>query len=270
MSLHSELGMGVVIDTHCHIGASENSPENSIHGADLIAGMDDFGITHAIVLPLPSIRNYAGEHDAIAALADQHPGRIFGCICIPPAMGEAEVMAETRRCVEQLGFVAMKFHPFHHGGGPSSPRGDVIFAAAREFDLPVMSHTGSGTPWSLPTQLIPAARKYPEVTFIAAHSGQEIYADDALLAADICENILLDSAWTSAGQVAKFIRRLGPEKVMLSTDLPPNNATEMAKWRNLPITNQEREVSLHSMPRRLFKLDLRGFDETLVSEPTRF
>lgn len=256
-------GMDIVIDTHCHIGHSENAPENSITGESLIAGMDTFGFTHAIVLPLPSVRDFRHEHDLIADLAQQNPGRIFGCVCVPPQVGEDAVREETRRCIEEYGFVAMKFHPFHHGGGPASARGDTVFRVAREFGLPVMSHTGAGAPWSLPTQLIPAARRYPEVTFIAAHSGQEIYADDAVVAASVCENILLDSAWTSAGQVARFIKAFGPERVMLSTDLPANNATEIAKWRHLPITPEQRAESLNLMPRRVFRLDEHGFDPNI-------
>ena len=263
VSSTSDTSMDIVVDTHCHIGRSENSPENSITGESLIAGMDKFGITHAIVLPLPSVHDFRGDHDAIAEMAEQHPGRIFGCVCVPAQEGSAVVREETRRCVEEYGFVALKFHPFHHGGGPASVRGDMVFSAAREFDIPVMSHTGSGAPWSLPTQLIPAAQKYPEVNFIAAHSGQEIYADDALLAAKTCENIYLDSAWTSAGPVNKFIKAVGADRVMLSTDLPANNATEMAKWRHLPITPEQRIESLNTMPRRLFKLDEHGFDDSI-------
>jgi predicted TIM-barrel fold metal-dependent hydrolase len=154
----------------------------------------------------------------------------------------------------------MKFHPMHHGGSPASPRGDTIFEVAQEFDLPVMSHTGPGAPWSLPSMLIPAARKYPDVTFIAAHAGMEIYAEDAGVAASVCDNILLDSAWTSPGATARLVRDFGAGRMMMSTDLPANNSTETAKWRDLPISEEERGVSLLDMPVRLFKLEQHGFD----------
>jgi uncharacterized protein len=249
----------IAIDIHCHIGKSQNSPTGRITGDDLLAGMDRYGITAAIVLPLPSVEEYVAEHDDIARLHERYPTRIFGCVCIRPQVGEAEVYRETRRCVEELGFVAIKFHPLHHGGSPISPRGDLIFEVAREFKLPVMSHTGPGAPWALPSMLIPAAQKYPDVTFIAAHSGMEIYAEDAYVAASVCPNILLDSAWTSPGRTEWLIRQLGASRMMMSTDLPTNNSTEMAKWRDLPISNAEKEESLHHLPRRLFSLDEHGF-----------
>jgi predicted TIM-barrel fold metal-dependent hydrolase len=249
----------IAIDTHCHIGKSQNTSTGRITGDELIAGMDRYGITAAIVLPLPSVEDYAREHDDIARLHDRYPTRIFGCVCIPPRVGEAAVRRETRRCVDELGFVGIKFHPMHHGGSPMSPQGDLIFTVAQEFQLPVMSHTGPGAPWSLPSMLIPAARKYPNVTFIAAHSGMEIYAEDAYVAASECPNILLDSAWTSPGRTEWLIRMLGASRMMMSTDLPTNNSTEMAKWKDLPISDADRAESLHHLPVRVFKLDQRGF-----------
>jgi predicted TIM-barrel fold metal-dependent hydrolase len=250
----------IAIDTHCHIGKSENSASGGIDGDELVRGMDRHGISAAIVLPLPSIEDFVSQHDLIARLAERHPGRIFGAVCIRPRVGQEIVHRETKRCVEQLGFVAMKFHPMHHGGSPASPRGDTIFEVAREFGLPVMSHTGPGAPWALPSMLIPAARKYPEVTFIAAHAGMEIYAEDAGVAGSVCDNILLDSAWTSTGATTKLIHQLGANRMMMSTDLPTNNATEMAKWRDLPISEAERNECLVNVPVRVFRLDRHGFN----------
>lgn len=250
----------IAIDTHCHIGKSQNSASGGIDGDDLVAGMDRYGITAAIVLPLPSIEDYASQHDDIARLAERYPGRIFGTVCIRPQVGQDEVYRETKRCVEEFGFLAMKFHPMHHGGSPASQRGDTIFEVAREFGLPVMSHTGPGAPWSLPSMLIPAAQKYPDITFIAAHSGMEIYAEDAGVAASVCPNILLDSAWTSPGATMKLIEQAGANRMMMSTDLPTNNSTEMAKWRDLPISEEDRRECLVNVPMRVFKLAEHGFD----------
>lgn len=252
----------LAIDTHCHIGKSQNSEGGGIAGDDLIAGMDRYGITAAIVLPLPSVEDYVSQHDDIARLAERYPGRIFGAVCIRPQVGQEAVHRETKRCVEELGFVAIKFHPMHHGGSPASPRGDTIFEVAREFDLPVMSHTGPGAPWALPSMLIPAAQKYPDVTFIAAHAGMEIYAEDAWVAGLVCNNILMDSAWTSPGRTEWLIEKLGADRMMMSTDLPSNNSTEMAKWRDMPISEDDRRESLVNVPVRVFKLDQHGWDES--------
>ena len=251
----------IIIDTHCHIGSSQNSDAGvEIGGDDLVRGMDRYGITAAIVLPLPSVPDYVSQHDEIAQLAKRYPGRIFGTVCIPPQVGDKAVQQETRRCVEELGFVAIKFHPMHHGGSPASPRGDTIFDVASEFGLPVMSHTGPGAPWALPSMLIPAAQKYPDLKFIAAHSGMEIYAEDAWVAGLVCDNILFDSAWTSPGQTKRLLDAFGADRMMMSTDLPSNNSTELAKWRDLEISDKDRETSLHTMPVSLFKLDERGFN----------
>ncbi len=250
----------IAIDTHCHIGKSQNSATGGIEGDDLVRGMDRYAISAGIVLPLPSVEDHVGEHDKIARLAERYPGRIFGAVCIRPQLGDEVVYRETKRCVEELGFVAIKFHPMHHGGSPASPRGDTIFQVAREFKLPVMSHTGPGAPWALPSMLIPAAQKYPDVAFIAAHSGMEIYAEDAWVAGTVCDNILFDSAWTSPGATMKLVEAFGASRMMMSTDLPSNNSTEMAKWRDLPVSEEDRDESLQRLPVRLFRLDEHGFD----------
>jgi predicted TIM-barrel fold metal-dependent hydrolase len=50
--------------------------------------------------------------------------------------------------------------------------------------------------------------------------------------------------------------------MMMSTDLPANNSTEMAKWRDLPITDAQRRESLVNVPVRVFRLAERGWDES--------
>jgi uncharacterized protein len=242
-----------VVDTHCHL-ASSAGPEGLDDQQRLIASMDRAGLDHAIVLPYPHLTDFRTEHDAIGRAQREHVGRIYGCVCVPPQAGSETVRLEVERCIDEYGFRAIKFHPLHHWGGPQAPVADLLFAAGREYGLPVICHTGSGLPWSSPTQLIPAARRYPDVKFIAAHSGQNLFASDALVAVQECDNILLDSSWTSPYWLDRFLRVAGPDKVMFSSDLIINCVGEVAKWKSLELESTILHRALVETPREVFAL----------------
>lgn len=244
----------MIIDTHTHIGRSENS-DYEITLEHLIHTMDRYGFDVSFVLPLPSVADFRGQHDIVADACKAHPGRIFGVASIPTHVGRKVYMEEARRCVEDLGFIGFKFHPYHHGGPPLSAKGILALDAAREFRLPLMIHTGPGAPWALPSMMIPAARKYPDVTLIAAHSGMEIYAEDALIAATECENIILETSWTSPGKVMLFIRQLGADRVVMASDLPSNVPIQKAIFDSLDLTKSERDTTLWHLPIKLFRLE---------------
>jgi predicted TIM-barrel fold metal-dependent hydrolase len=244
----------LVIDTHTHIGKSENS-DFEISVDLLLRTMDRYGVDVSLVMPLPSVADFRSQHDLVAEACRAHPKRVFGVAQIPTHIGPDAYREEARRCIEDLGFVAFKFHTYHHGGPPLSAKGIMALDAAREFRLPLMVHTGPGAPWALPSMMIPAARKYPEVTLICAHSGMEIYADDAVVAAAECSNIILETSWTSPGKVLGFFRRFGADRVIMASDLPSNIAIQRAVFESIDLTAEQRYISLCSLPVKMFKLE---------------
>jgi len=246
----------LVIDTHTHIGKSENA-DLGITADHLLAEMDRYGVDVSFVLPLPSIVDFRGQHDDIARVCAQHPQRLFGVVSIPPWAGRKAFDDEARRCVEELGFIGFKYHTYHYGGPLLSPKGLPVLEAADKYDMPLMVHTGSGAPWALPSMLIPAARKFPKVKIIAAHSGMEVYAEDAIVAAQECENIILETSWTSPGKVLAFIKTFGPKRVVMASDLPSNLCIQKAIFDWLPISEEEKYTILCSYPVELFKLQNR-------------
>lgn len=246
----------LVIDTHTHIGRSENA-DFEITLDHLIRTMDRYGVDVSLVLPLPSIADFHSQHDLVAAACRSYPTRIFGVAQIPTHIGPRAYREEARRCIEDLGFVAFKFHTYHHGGPPMSAKGVMALEASREFGLPLMVHTGPGAPWALPSMMIPAARNYPDVTLICAHSGMEIYAEDAVVAASECSNIILETSWTSPGKVLSFFRKFGAERVIMASDLPPNVPIQKAVFESIEISDNDRYTSLCVVPVKLFKLESR-------------
>ena len=58
---------------------------------------------------------------------------------------------EARRCVQDLGFVALKITPIAHACHPSSKDAYYVYEVCRELKVPLMIHTGNGIPFADPT-----------------------------------------------------------------------------------------------------------------------
>ena len=245
----------MIVNPHAHIGDTRVFDAENFE-APLLEAMDKNGIDVSIVMPSAGSRDAAAVHDRIASMGRQHPSRIFGMVQYDPHAPDGALEAEARRCVQELGFVGIKMHPLGGAVNPLTSDGLRICDIARELEIPVMIHTGSGVPWALPSLSIPLARRYPEVEFVLAHAGMMVFTTEAWIAADICPNIYLETSWCAAHDIAWLIRELGPQRVMMGGDLISNFPVELAKYRSLELSDEEREWCLARTAIEVFKLPL--------------
>ncbi len=243
----------MIIDTHQHFGTSMFSGVTTTE-AELLAAMDANGIDLAFVMPQPTLEDVRPIHDQIAESAEKHPQRIRGMASISPWLSESEYFAEARRCVNQLGFVALKHHPLGHNIAPNAGPSDKVFQAADELGVPVIVHTGLGTPWSLPSLCIPPARKYPNVPVIAAHAGWGVYSAEAIVAAQVCDNIYLEPSWCPTYVARKMIDEFGAERVLWGSDHLSNMPVELAKYRAIGLTEAQLDEVMRGTAERIFPL----------------
>lgn len=244
----------MIIDAHSHLGWSDIFSAG-VTDEVLLRTMEENGIDATVVMPAAGA-DPRPAHDAIAELAERVPGRIFGMASIPPLLGEAFYVEELRRCVEELGFKGVKLHPQAHALSPLLPAADVVFRTAAELDVPVMVHTGTGAPFALPSLLIRRAREYPQLRIVLAHAGFAVYTEEAIVAAEVCDNIYLEPSWCLAGDIAKMVRLLGPERVMYGGDLPYNVPVELAKPAAAGLTQEQTDWFLWRTVRDVFRLPL--------------
>jgi predicted TIM-barrel fold metal-dependent hydrolase len=242
----------MIIDAHSHLGYSQIFSAGVTEEL-LLGTMADNGIDRSIVMPAAG-SDPGPTHDAIAELAERHPGRIVGMASMTPLIGRDTYRREAERCIRELGFKAMKLHPQAHAVSPVLEVSDVVFETAAELGVPVMVHTGTGAPFALPSLLIRRARQYPELKIVLAHAGFAIYSEEAIIAAEVCENIYLEPTWCIAGDIRKMIRMLGADRVMFGGDLPSNVPVELTKYRTLDLTDDEREWCLHRTAASVFDL----------------
>lgn len=126
----------MIIDVHQHLGPCRVFNLNIEEDA-LMAALDRNGVDAAIVQPYPGAPDPAAVHDRIAALARRYPGRIFGIMSMSPHCDRAVYRAEARRCVEELGFVALKIHTIGHAVNPLTPDAQMVYETTAELGVPL-------------------------------------------------------------------------------------------------------------------------------------
>lgn len=244
----------LVIDAHCHIGKSLLSGVE-ITEDGLLQTMHKHGVDIALVMPQPfQGLEVLPIHDRIARLCDAQPGVIYGMANISCRLPEAEYVREATRCIRDLGFKALKIDPSVHAVPPNHPMAEIVFATAQELGVPVIIHTGLGAPFALPALAIPPALKYPTLPIVLAHAGFGIYYPEALIAAQLCPNILLDHSWSPSFQVESMVKSIGAERVMFGSDHLTNVAPELAKLHAIELGAEELRAVLGHTAQRVFNL----------------
>ncbi|MCI0391584.1 MAG: amidohydrolase family protein [Acidobacteria bacterium] len=227
-----------IFDTHAHIGHGLH--HNRRYSAEqLLEAMDRFGVDRSVVIPFPVVEDYREAHDEIARAVKAHPDRVVGAACAYPYIGKEKYRDEVRRCVEELGFRALKLQPQFQPLDPLLPIGDFLYETALEFKLPVIIHTGTGIPYALPSLYIVPARRFPELKIILAHcGGGGMFFAEAIVAAMSCENIWLELSTLLPHQILQVLRHVASSRLMIGSDLPENLATELFKIFSLEVADE--------------------------------
>ncbi len=222
----------LVIDAHCHLGASSISGVDNTEEA-LEAALRQHSIDAALVLPHGfQDLAVARVHDRIARLAERRPGVFFGVASLSPRIAEADYRREAARCVRELGFRAIKLDPQVSALPINHKRAEIVFATARELGVAVMVHTGPGG-FTSPVQAVAPAQAYPDVRIVLCHAGFVTMGGEAMVAAQVCPNIYLEPSWCMSIQVQGMVRRFGAARVLYGSDHVSNMASELAKIRAL-------------------------------------
>lgn len=244
----------MIIDSHAHLG-TDLFFEMTITADDLLQPMDAYGIDAAIVLALPGARDERSANDDIAELASRHPGRFYGVANPNPHQDEEKFFEEASRTVQKLGFVGLKLHTQAHCCPPTAGDAAKAFRAARALGVPLIIHTGLGVPYALPSLVIPRAMEYPDVKIVLAHSGAYIYTLEAIVAAQVCPNIYLETSWCAPHRIKEMAEKIGPHRVMFGIDLPVCTGTELAKYRTNGMSDEMRDICMAETAREVFGLD---------------
>jgi hypothetical protein len=222
-------------------------------------------VSAVIVAPFPAPPNPAAVHDRIADLGVRHPGRVFGLASVNPHINRDKYRAEVERCVRQLGFVGVVLETLGHAVNPGGNDAQTVFEVARELRIPVVVHTG-GSPFGLPTAVLPRARAYSDVKIVLANAGAVNYTNEAQIVTREAPNVYLSTAWCRGEDIKTIVTDLGANRIMFGSDLPSNQEIELSKYRSLSLFQFQQLQAFSQTASDVFGLQgVPDLPETVVS-----
>lgn len=185
-----------------------------------------------------------------------HP-EFIGFITLHQDLTEDEIGAEIDLALEN-GMKGIKLHPDFQKFNVDSEAAEKIYRAA-EGKLPILLHMGDDRyDYSKPERLVRMARKYPDLTFIAAHFGGYRCWDDAPIYKGL-PNVYFDTSsslmFISPERARELIDILGADRFFFGTDFPMWDAEgELERFLKIPLSDSEREAIFSLNLKRVLKL----------------
>jgi predicted TIM-barrel fold metal-dependent hydrolase len=207
-------------------------------------------------------RNIMISNDEVAGFVAQSGGKLagVGSVDISKPM---QAVREIRRCVEELGFKAIRILPWLWEAPPTDRRFYPVYVACCEVGVPFctqIGHTGPLMPSEVgrPIYLDQVAIDFPELTIVAGHIGYP-WTDEAIAVATKHENFFIDtSAYTVKRYpeaLIKYMRGHGAAKVLFGSNYPmiqPGQAMEGLDA--LGLEQQTKALFLAENAKRVYKL----------------
>lgn len=210
----------LIIDEHCHMGASswnyitDGSPEG------VITAMDNLGIDIAVISHTAALApDFEWGNDRIVEACNKYPDRFVGYCTINPLYPE-DIRKELERCFGFECIKGIKLHPYTHERPMTYKNYLPVYEFAAERKCCVLVHTYTLTDIDGMDRF---AAEYPEADFIMAHAGGEIPQVEAAI--DVInrhKNIYADIAVSESreGNVEWLVREVGSKKILFGTDMP--------------------------------------------------
>jgi predicted TIM-barrel fold metal-dependent hydrolase len=154
-------------------------------------------------------------NDWVAECLRAFPDRFLGYCYINPNFAES-MAAEIERCFEQPGFAGFKLHVSWNGVLYDSDAYAPVYEFASARKAPILAHT-----WGDESvrALARMARRYPDIPFLAGHSGAgdvEINLEEARRT----PNLYLELTYSGGTPwlVERLVREVGAERVIFGSD----------------------------------------------------
>ncbi|HET6503331.1 MAG TPA: amidohydrolase family protein [Amycolatopsis sp.] len=203
------------------------------------------------------------SNDEVAAVVAAHPGRFAGVASVD-LTDPLRAVREIRRCVRELGFVAVRVVPWVWNLPPNDRRYYPVYVACVEEDVPFctqIGHTGPLRP-SEPGRPIPYLDEvlldFPDLVVVGGHVGYPWIAETLSLATKYPNFHIDTSAYAVHRLPAEFVdfmRGRGRTRVLFGSNYPMLTAgTCLKRLADLGLGAEARELYLGGNARRIFSL----------------
>ena len=197
---------------------------------DYLAAMARNGVTYSCDLPVEPLTRTR----ELLAWTKSHP-HVIPFASVDFSSGEDPV-AQLRAQL-QAGCRGLKLHPILQNISPRDERVRALFEYLRDYDYPVLFHTGP-MPYFLhvphhpeyaePEDVRPLLRDFPNQTVILGHMGL-LANEPALALANAFRQVYVELSFQPVAKVRRALQELGSGRLLLGSDWPASEpATEIA------------------------------------------
>ena len=210
-------------------------------------------VVHSVATTAHQVRSI---NEFIKRECDAHP-EFIGFITLHQDLTEDEVFKEVEWALAN-NMHGIKLHPDFQKFNIDDEVAEKFYRAA-DGRLPILFHIGDNRyDYSKPYRLVKMAKKYPGVTFIAAHFGGYRCWEDSPLYVGL-DNVYFDTCsslpFISTEKAKELIELLGADRFFFATDFPMWDAkTELERFNKIPLTDDEREKIFSGNIKKLLKL----------------
>lgn len=227
-----------------------------------IAAMDEANISQSLISAWVAPGNVMISNDEVAAFVAEYPQRLVGVGSVDISK-PMQAVAEIRRCIDELGFKAIRVLPWLWEVPPTDRLFYPVYSACCDLDVPFCTQIGHTGPLmssevGRPIYLDRVALDFPELSIVAGHIGYP-WTDEAIAVATKHENIYIDtSAYTAKrypAQLVEYLKANGRSKVLFGTNYPMiKPAKALADLASLDLDQETQNQFLSGNAKRVFGL----------------
>ena len=211
-----------VIDFHTHVGRwglnhMDATPER------FLRIMDAAGIDKACVNCI-----FYGEarrsNDTVARYVQANSDRFVPVAYVTPRYPK-EAISELERSFDEIGAKFLKLYPTYLGKPIDDPSYMPIFEWGNDRGIVLMSHSSRVSEddvLTMPHSFVPLAKRFPNITWVLAHSGNNMQGqEESVAAAKECPNIYLEtcSSYSEHGAMEFLVEGAGEDRVLYGSDM---------------------------------------------------
>lgn len=192
-----------------------------------VAAMDQAGVQTSLISAWQAPGKDLISNDEVAAFCAESDHRLVGVGSVDISK-PMQAVREIRRCIEDLGFKAIRVLPWLAERAPTDRLFYPVYTACCELDVPFctqIGHTGPLMPSEVgrPIYLDQVALDFPDLKIVAGHIGYP-WTEEAVAVATKHENVYIDtSAYTVKRyppELVRYLKSNGRKKVMFGTNYP--------------------------------------------------
>lgn len=237
-------------------------PDEPLPISATLAAMDEAEVSYSLICAWQAPGKDMISNDEVAAFCEESGGRLVGVGSVDISK-PMQAVREIRRCVEELGFKAIRVLPWLAERPPTDRLFYPVYTACCELGVPFctqIGHTGPLAPSEVgrPIYLDQVALDFPDLVIVGGHIGYP-WTEEAIAVATKHQNVHIDtSAYTVRRyppELVRYLKSNGARKVLFGTNYPMiTPAKALAGLSELNLDPETQDLFLRGNAARVFGL----------------